>query len=181
MNYPALKAEALSGDEEIAGSSARVIDYWSWAYSCIADNTERGIFAEFLVHLAVNEADPVRTNWKSCDVISPDGIKIEVKSSAYLQSWEQEKLSAIQFSISSRQSDVYVFCLHNHTEQESMNILDLSQWTFFVMNTSALNAKAGNQQTITLSRLKALGAIETDYHHLRNTIKESEQFCVNAN
>lgn len=69
-----------------------------------------------------------------------------------------------------RDSDVYVFCLHDHTEHESLNILDLSQWKFFVLLTHALNAAVGMQKTITLNRIKTLGAIETDYDNLRDTI-----------
>lgn len=69
-----------------------------------------------------------------------------------------------------RDSDVYVFCLHDHTEQESLNILDLSQWKFFVFLTRSIEAGVGMQKTITLNRIKTLGAIETDYDNLRDTI-----------
>ena len=69
-----------------------------------------------------------------------------------------------------RDSEVYVFCFHNHTEQESLNILDLSQWKFFVLLTRALDEGVGMQKTITLNRIKSLGAIETDYDNLRDTI-----------
>ena len=186
MKFPAITAQALTGMEELTCSGVRVIDYWAWAHSDLVDNIERGIFAEFLVHTAMNEADNVRVNWNSCDVISPEGIRIEVKSSGYLQSWEQENLSAITFSVRpshtwdpetnsfteeyARQSDVYVFCLHKHTQQESMNILSLEQWTFFVLPTGVLNAKASTQKTITLNHLKTLGAVETDYYGLRETV-----------
>ena len=70
----------------------------------------------------------------------------------------------------SRDSDVYVFCLHKHKEQDSINILDSSQWTFFVISTQTLQTAAGMQKTITLNRLKSLGANEMDYDHLRDTV-----------
>ena len=191
MKFPALTKRALSGTEDITGSGLRVMDYWAWAHSVIEDNTERGIFAEFLLHSALNAADSVRVNWAECDVLSPEGIRVEVKSSGYLQSSGQEKLSAIRFSIKpSRSSDVYVFCLHDHTQQESLNILNLEQWTFFVLKTSVLNDCAPKQKTITIKRLKSLGAAQTDYSGLRAAVIQvaknqtkirSDKFCVNAN
>ena len=184
MKFPAIKTQKLTAMKKIC-SGVRVVDYWAWAHSDLVDNIERGIFAEFLVHTAMNEADTVRSNWKSCYVISPEGISIEVKSSGYIQSWGHEELSTISFSIKpsyvwnpetdsftdkcTRHSDVYVFCLHKHTEQESLNILDLEQWTFFVLPTAVLDAEASTQKTITLNRLKSLGAVETDYYGLRET------------
>lgn len=75
----------------------------------------------------MNESDTVRQSWKSYDVLSPEGSKIEVKASGYIQAWPQEKLSSVSFSIRpahswdmetstyadelTRDSDVYVFCL----------------------------------------------------------------------
>jgi len=35
----------------------------------------------------------------ACDVTAPSGLRIEVKTSAYVQSWKQSKLSAISFDI----------------------------------------------------------------------------------
>ncbi len=157
----------LTGREKITEAGLCVMDYWQWAHSDIVCNTERAAFAEFLVHSAVNGVEDIRTNWTEYDVLTPGGIKIEVKSSGYLQSWEQKELSRIKFDIHQRCSDFYVFCLHKHTERESMNILDLSQWTFFVMRTSTLNEKVGGQNEISLNRLLELGAMETDYHHLK--------------
>ena len=109
-----------------------------------------------------------------------------IAGTGYIQAWPQEKLSSVSFSIRpahswdmetstyadelTRDSDVYIFCLHNHTEQESLNILDLSQWKFFVLLTRTLETEVGMQKTITLNRIKSLGAIETDYDNLRDPI-----------
>ena len=109
-----------------------------------------------------------------------------IAGTGYIQAWPQEKLSSVSFSIRpahswdvetktyadelTRDSDVYVFCLHNHIEQESLNILDLSQWKFFVLLTRSIEAGVGMQKTITLNCIKSLGAIETDYDNLRDTI-----------
>ena len=57
------------------------------------DNAERGALAEYLVACALGVADNVRVNWDKYDLLSPEGIAVEVKSSGYLQSWDQNELS----------------------------------------------------------------------------------------
>ena len=105
-------------------------DYWRWSSSSVLDNTERGILAEFLVANALGLTDKPRVEWGSYDLKMPDCTKIEVKSSAYLQSWRQKKYSTIEFGIArtkeawdahtgksqthdppKRIADIYVFCL----------------------------------------------------------------------
>ena len=113
----------LSGTEPIANQT--VIDFWSWAFSDLTSNTLRGLFAEWLVASACGVTGKPRQEWDAVDV-HLGKISIEVKSSAYVQTWEQEKNSSPSFSIretrawtskdgfeaeSKRQSDVYVFCL----------------------------------------------------------------------
>ncbi len=177
MKFPAINAQKLTAMKKIC-SGVRVVDYWAWAHSDLVDNIERGIFAEFLVHTAVHGTNSVRSSWKRSNIISPEGISIKVKSSGYIQSWGHDELSPIIFSIessdeSTRQSNVYVFCIHKHTEQESLNVLDLEQWTFFVLPTAVLNTKAPAQKTITLNRLKSLGAVETDFYGLRENVLQA--------
>ena len=97
-------------------------------------------------------------------------IKIEVKSSAYIQTWGQKSLSTINFSISpsygwnyenntyenekKRQSDIYVFCLLDCKEQEKIQPTNVMQWKFFVLSTKFLNEFSLTAKTIALSTLK---------------------------
>ena len=152
----------LLGIEPITGTQSRLVDYWAWAHSTLLDNLEYSVFAEFLVHVAMNASAETRPSaWDNHDIISPEGIRISVKSSK----------SQI-FNITSRSSDFYVFSLNNYEGQEDINILDTRQWTFFVIPTSQLNAEV---KSITLKRLKELNAIETDYASLRKTILEMKR------
>jgi hypothetical protein len=57
------------------------------------------VLAEFIVATALGVADQLRNDWGPYDLLTPDGIKIEVKSPAYLQSWHQENFSTITFGI----------------------------------------------------------------------------------
>lgn len=55
---PHQDAQLLDGHEEFHGhgvaQSLQLIDYWRWSGSFLADNTTRGILAEFLVAAALD-------------------------------------------------------------------------------------------------------------------------------
>ncbi|HZL04668.1 MAG TPA: hypothetical protein VFE45_04480, partial [Coriobacteriia bacterium] len=90
----------LRGEEAFEGVAATVLDFWRWALGDLRMNNARGYVAEFLVARAVGSTDPVRIEWGSHDVTAADNTRIEVKSSAYLQSWGQRKPSSPRFSVS---------------------------------------------------------------------------------
>src|SRR5690606_17559862 len=110
--------------------------------------------------------------WDAFDVKTDNGIKIEVKSAAYIQSWEQRKYSKITFSIkkvrhwdtnvglsrgeAKRQADVYVFCLLTTKDQTIINPLKMEQWEFYVLPTHKLDNYNRSQTTISLSSLQKL-------------------------
>lgn len=101
----------------------------------------RGMLAEYLVGLALEcVADKNRAEWDAFDLQTADGIKVEVKASAYLQSWKQVRPSTIRFDIGERTAwyaesntyaavagrgaDVYVFCVFRETDRAAANPLD---------------------------------------------------------
>ena len=130
MLYPAINTQVQPTDE-IKIKSGRpigtVMEYWQWAHSDLIDNAERGALAEYIVACAIGGKGTGRINWSKYDLTSSDGITVEVKASAYLQCWGQDKLSNITFGIretfgydsadntyekeKKRQADVYVFCV----------------------------------------------------------------------
>jgi len=160
--------------------------FWQWANSDLVSNTSRGILAEYIVANALNLTDKIRNEWDAFDLLLPNGIKLEVKSASYIQSWQQKKYSPIIFNIprtkawdeqtnkleneKKRQADIYIFCLLKHKIQDSLNPLNLDQWEFYILSTKVLNRIAGNAKTISLSKLKKLNAIQVDYFHLKDEI-----------
>lgn len=185
--------DQLTGNEEftIHGVSAEITikDFWSWAYSDLLNNTYRGVMAEFLVYSSLNSSSPyptqIRADWLPFDITSPSGRHIEVKSAAYLQSWEQDYYSKILFDIApkrawdgktgyapeaKRNSDLYVFCLYTALSREQ-SILNLDLWEFYVLATSTLNDRVPNQKSISLHSLLKLEPINTDYTGLGATIE----------
>jgi len=126
--------------------------------------------------------DKPREEWNAYDLTTPTGLKIEVKSSSYLQSWEQTNLSKIIFGIQPtedilennggkiRRSDIYIFCVLSHQNKDTVDPLNLSQWDFYILNTSVLNERVKEQKTITLSSLLRLNPVKVKYDDLQHEI-----------
>ena len=70
-----------------------ILDFWQWSASDILGNAMRGKFAEFVVACALGLEGGVRTEWDAYDLCTLECTPIEVKSSAYIQSWRQTKLT----------------------------------------------------------------------------------------
>lgn len=188
--YPAIKPHRKTGDEAILSPCGNKVSdlqsFWQWAYSDLIGNAERGTLAEYLVACALGISDAERVSWDRYDLLSKKGVRIEIKATGYLQTWEQKDLSKPIFGIrptygwdsqtntydteQRRQSDIYVFCVHKHTEQATVDPLQLSQWDFYLMPTSTLNEKLGLQRTATLSALVRAGAELCEYDHLCDRI-----------
>jgi hypothetical protein len=160
-----------NGDEPLSTAGKTLLDFWRWNGSDLASNATRGRLAEFIVASAMNiDLSVPREEWSAWDLTSPEGIRIEVKSAAYLQSWTQQNLSRIVFSIrpsrswdassgeftekSQRMTDVYVFCLLKHQKKSTLDPLNLDQWEFYVLPTGELNSYTRSGSSITLKSLQ---------------------------
>jgi len=193
MTLPSLdKISAMirSGQEKLSYNNQSLnftlLDFWRWSVSDILSNATRGRFAEFIVATATNiDITKVRDEWSAFDLITPSGIKLEIKSAAYLQSWFQKKFSVISFSIKAarhwdsttnilspevkRHADVYVFCLLKHEDKLTVDPLNLDHWDFCVLATEELNNYTRSKYSITLKSLKALTRV-ISYHQLNEEI-----------
>ena len=186
-----IKAKLKTGEEQLIFNRQKtnynLLDFWSWSVSDILTNATRGRFAEFIVSTAIGfDKKQVRGEWDAYDLTSNEGIKIEVKSSAYIQSWEQTEYSKIIFSIkparewdyeidkrsniSKRHSDIYVFCHLKHKDQDTINPLEMEQWDFYVVSTKEINEKLGAQGKLSLGSLKKL-ASPVEYDQLKMEIQ----------
>jgi hypothetical protein len=162
-----------TGNEQLSATGKTILDFWRWNGSDLASNATRGVLAEFIVASALGiDLSIPRNEWDAWDLTSPEGIRIEVKSAAYLQSWTQKDFSRIIFSIRParswnaatssmaekprRSADVYVFCLFKHREKETLNPLSLEQWEFYVLPTIKLNTYTQSKTSITLTSLQKL-------------------------
>ncbi|AMM53008.1 hypothetical protein TH61_16215 [Rufibacter sp. DG15C] len=191
------KAETTlkSGEEKLTSCGQEqnysLLNFWRWSVSDILSNATRGRLAEFIVATATNiDIKQVRDEWGAYDLETPEGVKVEVKSAAYLQSWEQNSLSKISFStklskpwdweidrrsnVAVRSADVYVFCLLHHVDKQTVNPLNMDQWEFYVLATEELNNYKRSQHSITLNSLRRLTK-SVLYNELEQEIREKDK------
>lgn len=170
-----------------------LLSFWQWSASDIVSNATRGVLAEFIVASALGVAmDTVREEWADWDVETTSGIRIEVKSAAFIQSWHQDQYSDISFGYSKtlgwdkntnkqgtekkRHAHVYVFALLEHQLQPSLDPLNMSQWEFFVVPTVVLDKRERSQDSITLKSLRELVGESVRYSGLQKAIEVAANF-----
>jgi len=162
-------------------------DFWNWAHSDFLSNAQRGILAEYIVGMALNCLSKKRIEWDAYDLVTNSGIKVEVKSAAYLQSWKQNKLSEIRFDIGKKKSwyaetnafnktcersaDVYIFSVLSEKNRNQINPLNLRQWFFMVLPSKIINSKFGKQKTVGLAALEKLGVRRLAFEEIKAEIE----------
>lgn len=165
----------LDGKEPFAGLDATVNEFWRWAFSDLRENVTRGVLAEFLVARAIGDRRTVRSSWDNFDVEGPDGTSIEVKCSAFLQSWAQRTHSNLSFgrlrgrefdperneySVDARvRADVFVFAVQTQRDPDAYDMLDLDQWEFWVVDGGTVRTRAGKTVGIGWVREHAAGPV----------------------
>lgn len=145
-----------------------------------------------VVETAVPADGDIRSERDSYDVTTPTGLRIEVKSAAYLQSWAQRAESLISFDVREtlawdaatnvfapesdrrRQAHLYVFALLAHRSKATLNPLDVSQWEFYLVEASVLDEHLKKQRRVSLSRVVGLNPVRACYSDLKRNIAEVE-------
>ena len=173
----------VDGSERFEGMDATVADFWRWAFSDLRMNNVRGILAEFLVSKAVGATGAPKEEWANFDVQTPDGIRIEVKASAYWQSWPQRGPSKIVFSgLTGRsweddgsysagrkvRADVFVFALQRCTNPTLYDPLDIDQWEFWAIPEGVI--RDAELRSVGLGFLKRTGVSPVSWADLREKI-----------
>jgi hypothetical protein len=178
-------AEPLHDNGQLLDTN--LLAFWQWSASDLVNNALRGRLAEYLVAYALGVADGIRVEWDAYDLKTATGCKVEVKSAAYLQSWQQTTFSAITFGIrptfawdaetntysceQKRQADVYVFALLAHRDKATIDPLNVAQWQFYVLPVGILNAQLPVQKTISLATIQRLGATPAQFSELRAVVE----------
>jgi hypothetical protein len=181
----------VEGREPFYGLDATVTDFWRWAFSDLRMNNVRGILAEFLVAKAVGANEAPKEEWANFDVQTPDGIRIEVKASAYWQSWPQRGPSKIVFSgLTARsweedgsysadrqiRADVFVFAVQACADPTKYDPLDVGQWEFYVLPASTV-AETG-ARSLSLASLARHEAGPIAWRDLAEAVAESGRVAI---
>ena len=138
----------------------------------------------FLVAQALGASHRPRIEWDAYDVVTPEGITVEVKSSAYVQAWEQARPSTITFGglkgrtwgaalgyadAATYNAAVYVFALATARGHASYDPLDVAQWRFWVLPRASVEATG--QKSLALSRVERLAGTPVAYAGLATAVR----------
>jgi hypothetical protein len=160
-----------------------LLDFWQWSVSDLISNLTRARLAEYIVAKACDiPTSGIRDEWQAFDLITADGIKIEVKAGGYIQSWTQKKPSVLRFdcretlawsaelgtfdATAKRQADIYVFAIHKHLAPATINPLNLDQWEFYIVHTEELNRLLNKSRSISLRAIKSLSGSSVPFVEL---------------
>lgn len=160
---------------------ATVLEFWRWAFADLSDDDVKGWFAEWLVGRILGLPMARRISWANSDHVTPEGMRIEIKSSAYWQSWKlinedgtartvepivDPARARVYFagliagdSASTAagaprlKSDVYVFAFQKQADAAQWDALDLRQWDFHVLTKQEVAAIG--TRSIGLARLRS--------------------------
>lgn len=195
--YSKIPTTKLSGNEMFKNTGEKkfsILEFWQYGFSNLNSNVLRGALAEFIIENALkdNIEIEVRSPWGDYDVFYK-GKKIEVKCCSYIQDWDQDKLSTIRWSglkakelyysdavkkmselnkVADYKSDIYILALFNHKEPETLDILNMNQWCFYVLSKDQIKIASNNSNSISLSKLEKLGYILTLFKDLKNNINK---------
>jgi hypothetical protein len=196
-NLARLVIEPKSGHETFRSNGQdlgiTLLDFWRWSVSDLVSNATRGVLAEFIVANALAiPIHSVRDEWSAFDLRTTEGVKVEVKSAAHIQTWYQSRLSPIFFRTpktraydpntnkldfdAKRQADVYIFAVLRHQDKSTIDPLNVDQWEFYVVPTATLDARTRSQYGITLPTLKTLSGGPVTYVELRNEVRRVAEF-----
>jgi hypothetical protein len=191
-NLDVIRVQRKTGQENftVSGSplNLKLADSWQWSQADLLSNATRGVLAEFIVASALELDIDARTEWDAYDLKTDDGLKIEIKSAAYLQSWKQRKLSTIQFGIAptkgwnaetnefteeiKRHADLYIFCLLAHKDKQTVDPLNLDQWVFYLLETAKPDEKFPHQKKLGLTSLLKLNPHICTFSELKPAIEK---------
>ena len=193
--YKKVPVKKLTGNEFFKNTKNKkfsVLEFWQYGFSSLNSNVLRGALAEFLVENALKDKKDIliRNPWGDYDVETNDKKKIEVKCSSYIQDWDQDKLSTIYFSglkakeiywseaVKKRsdlkerdyKADIYILALLDHQEPTTLDILDIDQWSFYVLTKDRIKEITKDGNSISLSKLNKNNIKPYHFNQLANIV-----------
>jgi hypothetical protein len=163
------------------GEQHTVLDFWRWSFSDLCDDALKGQFTEWLVTLLLGIPCKRHLHWENTDFETETGVRIEVKSSSYWQSWklwgnggkprpvrvsgkmEELRISFAglkvrdntQGSLPEFRSDLYIFAFQAQRDPRLWNALDLGQWEFYMLTKAEMKSIGSGKISLSTVRSKA--------------------------
>jgi len=88
MARPTYEAKNVLVGAGVTVQNSSLSDFWSWAFGDLCDDDIKGIFAEWMVLKLLGIPSERRISWANSDIITKDGVRIEVKATSHWQSWK---------------------------------------------------------------------------------------------
>lgn len=169
---------------DILLKDSSLVDFWKWGLSDVCEDDLKGIFAEWIVMKLLSIPGNRRISWANSDLVTQEGVRIEVKASSYWQSWQlmddpglphvsplhaisiktritfggPNAQGALEFSdggpTPKLKSDIYIFALQHEIEAERWNAMDLSQWEFYVLPAQRLSELGWKSISLNMLRIE---------------------------
>jgi len=172
MKYPRLNPGTKFSGVPSNVTKKTITDFWQWGYSNLISNMNRGILAEYLVAWAIGDTKDVRVPWRSYDLTSKSGKKLEVKTTAKFQEWNFKDKKpnpnpsyhiapTRNYNVDSGymsknkkfNTDIYVLCYHFAEEIEDQNPMDLRQWKFWIFSKQQIKSILKTRKSISVAWL----------------------------
>lgn len=185
------EVKKLTGNEFFKDNNFSILEFWQYGFSNLNSNVLRGSLAEFIVENLLKNRDEIgiRNPWDDYDILYKDK-KIEVKCSSYIQDWDQEDFSKIIFSglkakdlywskavgefnrdnKKEYKADIYVLCFVDHKDIETLDLLDLEQWSFFILTKEQLKNISNDGSSISLTKLEKNDVASIKYVEVKEYI-----------
>ena len=89
-------------------------------------------------------------------------------------------MTQFQATEARRQAEVYVFALLAHSDQTTIDPLNVDQWHFFVLPTTVLDSRTRSQHSIALRTLTTLSGGEVMYNDLKKKVQTAHEQNITA-
>ncbi len=157
----------------INGKNSKILDFWQTMFSRLESNTLRGKVGEYIVSWALSVDNRPQDPWQAFDLLSPNGKRIEVKTTSFVQDWEHgEENRTPKFVIkptrnytsdkglakdTSYNADIYVLCYYSWLDKKTTDVTNLNHWKFWVFSLKELLNIFDGHHSITVKKLESLG------------------------
>jgi len=91
------------------------------------------------------------------------------------RSWDAVTNTYTDYPI--RASDIYVFCLFTEKDPGRADLLDVTQWEFYVVLAYRIEQELGDQKSVSLSRIQSM-CKPVEYHALKDWIDSEIYNCA---
>ncbi len=88
LHWQRIKHDDLAFDSTGPIADLAVFNFWNWAFRDLCDDDVKGIYIEWVIGKMLGIEGERRISWANSDLITLDGIRIEIKSTSYWQSWK---------------------------------------------------------------------------------------------